>query len=251
VSARPARLIQISDTHLFADPAGTFGGVTTLASLDRVLAFAGSPIDAVLATGDLAHDGSREAYAAFRRTLTECQVPVYCLPGNHDDPAHLAEVLATGNVRRTETALLGTWQLILLDSHLRGHDEGRIGAEQLGRLEAELERGRGHHVLIALHHHPVPMGSEWLDGMGLADAAAFFAVVDRFPVVRAIVWGHVHQEFAGERKGVRLLSVPSTCVQFRPGTERYETDKRAPGYRWLELRPDGKIVTEVRRVAPG
>ena len=94
------------------------------------------------------------------------------------------------------------------------------------------------------------MGSEWLDGMGLADAAAFFAVVDRFPAVRAIVWGHVHQEFDGERNGVRLLAAPSTCVQFRPGTERYAKDRRAPGYRWLELRPDGTIVTAVRRVAP-
>jgi len=253
VSARPVRLVQISDTHLFADPTRKFGGVTTLASLERVLGFiwnADSPVDAVLATGDLAHDGSREAYAAFQRTLAERQVPVYCLPGNHDDPAHLAEVLATGSVRRTETALLDAWQIILLDSRVAGHDGGRLGAERLHRLEAELERRLGHHVLIGLHHHPVPMGSEWLDGMGLADAAALFAVVDRFPAVRAIVWGHVHQEFDGERNGVRLLAAPSTCVQFRPDTERYAKDRRAPGYRWLELRPDGTIVTAVRRVAP-
>ena len=249
--ARPVRLVQISDTHLFADPAGKFGGVTTLASLERVLAHAWNtdrPFDAVLVTGDIAHDGSREAYAAFRKTLTERQLPVYCLPGNHDDPAHLAEVLATGNVRRAEAALLDDWQIIMLDTHVRGHDGGRLGAERLGRLEAELERGRGHHVIVALHHHPVPMGSEWLDGMGLADAADFFAVVDRFPTVRAIVWGHVHQEFESERNGVRLLAAPSTCVQFRPGTERYVKDKRAPGYRWLELRPDGEIATAVRRI---
>jgi len=253
VSARPVRLIQISDTHLFADPAGEFDRVNTLDSLRRVLALARTtdwPVDAVLATGDLAQDGSREAYAALHGCLAELEVPVYCLAGNHDDPTRMAEVLSTGDVHLTDAALLGGWQVLFLNTHVPGHEGGRLGAAQLERFRSRLERASGRHVLVCLHHHPVPSGSRWLDRIGLADAADLFAVVDRFPQVHAIVWGHIHQAFEIERRGVQLLAAPSTCVQFRPGAERYTRDELTPGYRRLELRPDREIVTEVRRVEP-
>lgn len=89
------------------------------------------------------------------------------------------------------------------------------------------------------------MGSRWLDSVPLRNAEAFLAVCDRHPAVRAIVWGHVHQASERERRGVRLLSTPSTCAQFLPGSDKFAVDKRPPGYRWLDLHEDGSIVTSV------
>ncbi len=63
--------------------------------------------------------------------------------------------------------------------------------------------------------------------------------------VRAVLWGHVHQHFEGERNGVRLMSTPSTCAQFLPRSDGFAIDRRPPGYRWLELRDDGTIATDV------
>jgi Icc protein len=50
------------------------------------------------------------------------------------------------------------------------------------------------------------------------------------------------------RKGVRLLSVPSTCVQFKPLSDDFAIDDLSPGYRWFDLYPNGDIVTQVSRV---
>jgi Icc protein len=44
---------------------------------------------------------------------------------------------------------------------------------------------------------------------------------------------------------LRLLSTPSTCAQFRPGSDSFAIDERPPGYRWLDLRADGRLDTEV------
>ena len=100
-------------------------------------------------------------------------------------------------------------------------------------------------MLIALHHHPVSMGSEWLDTVGLANAEEFFAVIDRHPTVRGIVFGHVHQAFETSRHGVRILGTPSTCAQFLPRSRDFEVDALPPGYRVLTLSPTGQIDSQV------
>ncbi|MEP2615770.1 metallophosphoesterase, partial [Marinobacter alexandrii] len=65
---RPFRVLQLTDPHLMADANGELLGVNTRDSLDAVIAQAikthGQP-DLILATGDLAQDGSEEAYRAF------------------------------------------------------------------------------------------------------------------------------------------------------------------------------------------
>src|SRR5580698_1669402 len=50
-------------------------------------------------------------------------------------------------------------------------------------------------VPVCLHHHPVPMSSDWLDQIGLSNAAEFWSIVDAHRNVRAVLWGHVHQSF--------------------------------------------------------
>jgi Icc protein len=96
-----------------------------------------------------------------------------------------------------------------------------------------------------MHHHPLPMGSAWLDGVALRDAAAFLEVIDAHPQVRGVLWGHVHQASDRQRGAVRFLSTPSTCSQFLPDSEFFALDGRPPGLRWLMLHPDGGIDTEL------
>jgi Icc protein len=94
----------------------------------------------------------------------------------------------------------------------------------------------------------VPIGSPWLDTMMVDNAAEFFAVLDRHPQVRAVLWGHVHQTCDQVRRGVRLLASPSTCIQFQPQSAGFALDEAAPGYRWLELHDSGVIETGVVRL---
>lgn len=242
------QLLQVTDPHLFGDPTRELYGVNTAESLHRVLeaALAAGPVpDAVLVTGDIGDDLSAESYAQFRAALSRCGAPVFCLPGNHDAPALMARMLAGDGFQYCGRARLGSWGLLMLDTHLPGAAAGRVAAAELERLDAELGAMADQPVLVALHHPPLPVGSAWLDGVGLENAAQVLEVIDRHPQVRVVTAGHVHQEFAERRGTVTFYTTPSTCAQFTPRTRRCVMDRRPPGYRRLSLHTDGSHTTQV------
>ncbi len=247
-SGKTVRLLQVTDPHLYAVTGTRLLGVDTHASLLAVVNNAKShhwPPDAILATGDLVQDESREGYQHFRRVFEALSVPVYAIPGNHDDPVFMQQVLEGGRFRYCETAVFDDWSVPTLSTYAKGQAGGVLSHETLWDLEQTLGRHRDKYALICLHHQPVPMGSRWLDAVGLADAKDFLAVIARHDNVRGVLWGHVHQVFDEHRDGVRFMSTPSTCAQFLPGSEKFAVDTRPPGYRWLELKPDGSIDSEV------
>jgi 3',5'-cyclic-AMP phosphodiesterase len=247
------RLTHLTDPHLYGSGTELLRGVATLPSLEATLANARQrdwPPDAVLVTGDLVQDDPA-GYAHFRRVLGGLGLPVLCLPGNHDEPEAMRRELAGAPFVVGGAVDLGLWRIVLLDSSVPGAAAGRLSAESLAALRSALAEAPQRHTLVCLHHHPVPMASSWLDRVGLQNADAFFDVIDRHPNVRGIVWGHVHQSFDALRKGVRLLATPSTCAQFLPHAEQFALDRRPPGYRTLELKADGSILTELIWVEGG
>jgi Icc protein len=246
---RSFTVLQISDTHLHAAADSRMRGVTTAATFQQVLDLAQSdarwPADAILATGDIVQDESRAGYERFRDALAPLGVPVLSLPGNHDDPALMSELLNRDPFQFCGERRLGPWSLVLLSTFLAGEDAGGLGPARLHGLRQALAAHAGQHVLVAMHHHPLPMGSAWLDGVALRDAQPFLEVVDAHASIRAVVCGHVHQASDHDRNGVRFLSAPSTCAQFLPRSDFFALDGRPPGLRWLTLAPDGTVATEV------
>jgi Icc protein len=130
-----------------------------------------------------------------------------------------------------------------------GADGGHLSPAQLQLLERELATATTP-VLVCLHHHPVPVGSDWLDHIGLGNAAEFFRIIDAHRCVRGILWGHVHQAFDGLHRGVRLLATPSTCAQFQPHAHDFAIDARPPAFRTLQLNADGTLITDLYWVDP-
>ena len=125
---RDVRLMLLSDPHLFANPSGSLRGVNTLASLQRVLGDAAARqlrMDAVICAGDIVND-EPEGYAHFAHQLATLAKPVYCIPGNHDDPAHLRHALAAPPFQVGGYADLGAWRIVLLDSCLPGAARGHL-----------------------------------------------------------------------------------------------------------------------------
>ncbi|MCY3731400.1 MAG: metallophosphoesterase, partial [Rhodospirillaceae bacterium] len=165
VSRYPAVLLQITDTHLFSSVDTTQRGINTQASLDAVLDHARAdprwPPDAIVVTGDIVHDESRDGYLRFRKILETLGPPAFCVPGNHDDPVALAECLSAPQVQVCGDTQLGTWRVILLSTFGDGEVAGALGSAELARLEATLEEYPGEHTLICMHHPPIPMGSAW------------------------------------------------------------------------------------------
>ena len=240
-------LVQLTDTHISADPGELLAGVNTTDTLLDVINAVKrhGNLDLALLTGDLAGDPSVEVYEKLAGILHRVEMPVYCLAGNHDDPGLMERLLNSGNVSTANYLTGGTWSIILLNTHKPGTDGGCLSATELSRLDATLECSRDRHVLVCLHHHPVSIRSPWMDSMALENGEELFRILDRHDNVRGIIWGHIHQEFSMTRNGVLLLGSPSTCVQFLPRAERAGVDDKPPAYRTLALAADGVIRTRI------
>lgn len=243
-------LVQLSDSHLFADADGRLLGMNTRESLEKVIesVLAEQPvIDLLLATGDLSQDGSVESYQAFRQMSARIAAPSRWLPGNHDELPQMAEGAQQSDFL-DPVIDIGHWRITLLDSAVPGSVPGYLQDSQLQRLAQALSEAPQRHHLICLHHHPVSIDCIWMDPIGLRNPDALFAVLARFPQAKALLWGHIHQVFDQVREGVRLLASPSTCIQFAPGSAEFKLDSLAPGYRWLRLHDDGRLETGISRV---
>lgn len=247
----PIHLVQITDTHLFDDPAKTLLGLPTAESfaaiVEQVAQLDPRP-DLVLLTGDLSQDGSSQSYALLQHQLSSLQVPVYALPGNHDHLALMRSVFEPPLWVPSESIEVGPWQFLLLNSQVEGQVYGHLKAEALDWLDQELQRTSLRPTLVALHHPPFPIGSQWLDKSGLDNPKDLFQVLDRHPQVKLVLFGHIHQESCHQRQGVSYLSSPSTCVQFLPQSQDFSIEQIAPGFRCLTLYPEGRFSSQVIRV---
>lgn len=246
------RILQFTDSHLLADPDKTFLGIRPVETLDAVmeLAFASHPSpDLILLTGDLSQDASITAYRQIEQRFASLGIPVGIIPGNHDRMERMEQVFNSPTMQVGGQLQLHGWSILLLDSTVRGKVGGALSQSDLEQLEQSLSDNHDQPVLVCLHHQPVPVGTGWLDTIGLDDAKAFLAIIDRHPQVKGILWGHVHQSFDGQRHGMAMLATPSTSIQFKPLTEDFALDPIASGYRWLELQPDGSIRSGVERLA--
>ena len=252
--AAAINLIQITDCHLTKKENGELLGVNTRESLNAVTDLVKHNIainnhaspDYILATGDLAQDASAEAYCYFKSHMDQFGCPVKWFPGNHDDKAVMKSVIGEG--KELEKCFeIGGWQIILLDSLVKNSVHGFLASEELDLLEASLKNNPQLHTLISFHHHPINIDCVWLDKIGLHNQDAFFDIIDRYDNVKALLWGHIHQELNGQRGDVALYATPSTCIQFLPKSEDFAVDSSAPGYRWMRLLPNGDIETKVVR----
>lgn len=248
----PMRIIQISDLHLMADIEGALLGVKTQESFQAVLDLIQreeKTFDMMLLSGDLSQDGSAMAYQRLAQMLNVLHVPVYFVPGNHDDAKMLAHVYPLESISNHKHIVLRNWHLILLDSHVQKQVHGYLDPSQLDYLQHCLQAYPEHQAIIVFHHHPMPVGSSWLDPIGLRNADEFWQIISSYPKVNTILFGHIHQEFEQEMHNVKCYALPSTCIQFHPKQDKFGLIKLAPGYRWMNLYDDGCMETEIKRTA--
>ncbi len=242
------KIIQITDTHIFDDGADSFNEFDTSASLQQIIEkirINESDADLVLLTGDLVHEATKSAYQKLADYLSSLTTPVFCLPGNHDDPGLMNEVMEANGINACKTIRLGQWLIVLLNTCLKGEHSGKLTTSELEFLRETLKSNLDQHCLIALHHHPVSVNSSWMDSMILENAKEFLSIIDDFDQVRGIIWGHIHQEFELIRNKVTLIGSPSTCLQFKPRSDVFAVDDKPPAYRKLELKTDGILKSKV------
>ena len=225
-------LAQITDPHIREPGRLAYGRINTAPYLERavasVLALRQKP-DALVITGDLTDFGRPAEYAHLAGLLAPlADLPLYLLPGNHDERAQLRRSFAQhaylqdGGEFVQYSVRVGQLRLIALDTVAPGESHGVLCAERLAWLERELAACRGEPVVIAMHHPPFRTLIGHMDKIGLLQGAEQLeAIVARHPNVERIICGHLHRAIDVRFGG----TIASTC----PG----------PGHQVaLDLQPD-------------
>lgn len=211
-------LAQITDTHISRHgPQARY--------LDETIAWINAMRprpDALLLSGDAVHNGRRCEYAALRDLLARSDVPVYVVPGNHDERGALRDTLPAAYFpgaagRRVDYAVeTGGVRIIGLDTAEQRRPGGILPSATLDWLEAILSSSPPQPALIFMHHPPFRTGVNAADLFGFAGLRRLHNIVARHPAVRRLIAGHIHCERRAEIAGALATTSISSIPQRVP-----------------------------------
>ena len=219
-------LVQLTDLHIREPGRLAYGRIDTAPYLERavqsVLALR-QPPDAVVVTGDLTDFGRAAEYEHLARLLAPLTMPVYLLPGNHDDrdqlrrsfPGHayLGTGADTGGFIQYSVRV-GPLRLLTLDTCVPGASHGSLCDRRLAWLEAQLDASRHEPVVVAMHHPPFQTLIGHMDDIGLLQGAeALEALLSRYTHVERVICGHLHRAIDVRFGGTIASTSPAQAHQ--------------------------------------
>ncbi|WP_436533305.1 metallophosphoesterase [Actinoplanes sp. HUAS TT8] len=230
------RLLHLSDTHLTREAEPNPYGIDPAESLRRILRDCSElpGVDAILVSGDVADDGTPEAYAQAFELIGNREVPAFFTTGNHDERGAFAAVLGCGHPKpvaefdgpeRAAVSLIEGYRLVTLDSLIPGKTYGRISARQLDWLREILTEPAPEGTVVAFHHPPVIVpGHRVQEWAGLRNGDELAAVLTGTDV-RLILCGHFHLQLFGMFAGAPLWVTPGVVNRIdltgTPGVDRF------------------------------
>jgi 3',5'-cyclic AMP phosphodiesterase CpdA len=215
-------LAQLTDLHIREPGRLAYGRLDTAPFLRQAVASIGrlkQQPDAVVLTGDLTDFGRADEYAHLADLLAPLPMPVYLMPGNHDDRDQLRRSFAAHTYLGTcdyvqYSVSIGEIQLIALDSVEQGKSGGRLCQKRLDWLEMQLHEHAGRPVVIALHHPPFQTLIGHMDRIGLSEGAqALENLIAGHPQVERIICGHLHRTIYARFGRTVVSTAPSTAHQ--------------------------------------
>ena len=215
-------LVQLSDLHIREPGRLAYGRLDTAPYLQRavhsILRLKQQP-DAVVITGDLSDFGRAAEYAHLAELLAPLSMPVYLMPGNHDDRDQLRRSFPTHGYLGSEgfvqyAVKVGSLHLLALDTCVPGHSHGTLCEERLAWLEAQLDQCRGEPVVVAMHHPPFETLIGHMDEIGLLKGSeALEALIARHANVERVICGHLHRAIDVRFGGSIASTTPSPAHQ--------------------------------------
>jgi 3',5'-cyclic AMP phosphodiesterase CpdA len=229
---KPFLLAQISDLHIGASAELSFGRLDTSGMLRAcvrdILALPQSP-DAVVITGDLTDSGRAQEYAQLRELLEPLPMPLYMVPGNHDERDALRAAFPDHTYLRGSSRFIQyaidayPVRIVALDTLILGSGGGELCEERLAWLERTLAQAPEKPTVVLMHHPPFTTFIRYMDECGLRNPQDLAAVVEHHRQVEVVLCGHVHRPIEVRFAGTRASTAPSTAHQVQ-----LDLDTRAP-----------------------
>ncbi|MFD1538450.1 metallophosphoesterase family protein [Nonomuraea guangzhouensis] len=180
------RILHLSDTHLDRSGAPNAFGVDATQSLRGLLADLRHvrDVDAIVISGDIADDGSPEAYIAVRDLVREFALerdaPVIYSTGNHDERGAFTHILGSGHLTPTGT----------------DRAEAVVTSPVAERAAVSLIDGYRFITLDVFHHPPITLDTELQNALGLQNPSDLADAI-RGTDVQLILCGHFHLQIFG------------------------------------------------------
>ena len=220
-----AKIIVLSDLHI--SPGEESRPENPLARLHAAvddIAANHADAAAVVVMGDIAHRGDAASYRLAADALSRLPVPVYPMPGNHDNRANMRRVfpaLPDGFMQQVFSTPAGDF--ILADTVREGEVAGEYCARRAEWLRETLRQTR-RPAFVCMHHPPlllpllqdVDFTPEYFRPLEDIIAAA--------PgMIRYFLFGHVHAAAGGVWRGIPFTALRSF------GPQTYLSDETPAG----------------------
>ena len=217
-------VIQISDLHVAANRGLAFnvadGAALLEKTVDHLIALPQKP-DCVVVSGDIAVNGYPGGYAIVAEQLARFRVPVFALPGNHDNRENL--LAALGPYCPADRAMAPYLcytreefpvRLVFADGTRPGSHSGHLDEQVAAWLKAVFREKTDTPTLLFTHHPP------FLSALGGMDepyenAATFGRILEENPQVR-LCCGHLHRPMFTLWHGAMAMTAPPLALHIVP-----------------------------------
>ena len=172
----------------------------------------------VVASGDLVSVGTASEYNRLRDLLAPLEIPIYLLPGNHDDRELLRQAFADHAYLPRQGFLqyvveCDPLRLVVLDTNVPGEAHGELCADRLDWLDRRLGEAPDRPTLVFLHHPPFVTGMRKMDEAAFVGRAGLGHVLARHDHVEHLLCGHLHRSISRRFHGTVATTCPSTAFQ--------------------------------------
>lgn len=246
------KFIHITDTH-FVPPGNLLYGLNPIDRLALCIADVNrNHADAAFAifTGDLAHKGEPEAYAALKRELDKLVIPYHLLVGNHDDRTNFHIAFPQAN-RDDDGFVQFTFDMgegvtaICLDTNEPGKPWGSFCDKRAKWLRAALDGVNDKPVMIFMHHPPFKVRLKRMDDISLLKPRPFVDAITGRSNIRHLFFGHLHRPVAGSWRGIPISTLRATSHQVALDfviEGRIPGSHEPPAYGVCLLEPDQMVI---------
>jgi 3',5'-cyclic AMP phosphodiesterase CpdA len=216
------QFVQISDSHIgFNKPANADVNATLQLAIDKINGLPKAP-DFLIHTGDLTHLAKPAEFDTLGQLLQSSKTKqVFYVPGEHDNATDDGKEYLARYGKGTKGTGWHSFDhngvhFVGLVNSAALEGMGKLGAEQLAWLKADLSGRSASTPIVVFAHLPLwSVYPEW--GWGTSDSEEALSYVKRFGSV-TVLNGHIHQTMQKVEGNVRFHTAMSTAFpQPAPG----------------------------------
>ena len=240
------KIIQITDTHLFDSNNKLWGDVypnkTFIQLINEIKNFSLENVIAFFLTGDISEDKSEKSYEIIGEILNKFNKPILWIPGNHDESTISKDTLKNyDNFHSKIKYSHENWDFIFINTKVEGKEFGNVCKADLILIEDEIKKSiqANKFICISMHHHPVEVGTPFMDKVMLQNSTEFLAILKKYnDKIKLVLFGHVHNDYLITQNEIAFEAAYASSIQLTQGCKTLKLDFKS-GFKSIEFFNDG------------